>query len=53
MGDYGENCCTIIQAPLLDIKVKMDVELAALLSNAHRLLGQLEGMPVSLQMQMQ
>lgn len=44
MGDYGENYCTFIPAPLLDIKIKMDAELAALLSNAHRLLGQLEGM---------
>lgn len=40
VGDYGENYCTFISASLLDIK--MDVELAALLSNAHRLLGQLE-----------
>lgn len=44
VGDYEENYCTFIPESLLDIKIKMDVELAALLSNAHRLLGQLEGM---------
>lgn len=43
VGYYGEGYCTFIPAPLLDIKMKMDAELATLLSNAHRLLGQLEG----------
>lgn len=44
LDKFGREYTTFIPDPLLNLTIKMDPELVALLSNAHRLLGQLEGM---------